>query len=193
MVKLYDEYPPELIEGNTGFDPSLFEGRFFDVGCGPHGKYVRNLRRMQIMAEGIDRKLRIEREFLIKGDASEEIPRPDNHYQVATAHYAISMGGMWNSYKQVGERVFNRKYTKYEPATLKILVNVHRILRPGGKFIIWPEPRYFIESQREEIERIGFDIRIEDTNNEHIDSEEFSAHGADEFLRRVVLENTTVS
>ena len=36
---LHTEYETRYIEGNLGFDPSVFNGKLFDIGCGVNFKY----------------------------------------------------------------------------------------------------------------------------------------------------------
>ena len=187
---VHSQYPVSMLLRNIGLDAASFCGRFLDVGCGRDARLVRYLRARGIQAYGIDPTVEGTEPYLIKQCAS-DISQPDRYYDLVVSHYAHFKDGMESNKRVViaigGERCFSENYSSsMKPPMMKTVREAVRLLKPGCRFVIWPEPRYLLEESRQEILDLGAEISVEEVTP--IIFEELKGNiPFDEFCNRAVL------
>ncbi|MBN2042239.1 MAG: class I SAM-dependent methyltransferase [Candidatus Aenigmarchaeota archaeon] len=164
------QYNIRTVLFDVGLDPSHFDGRVLDIGCGKEARVVVYLNENGIEADGVDPELTIEKPFLIKRDASKGIPKPDNHYDFAYSSMSLFKdGGASNRYfiiKLTDEKRFDVIYTGRKNCMLRTVNEVVRVLKPGHDFAVWPYPAFFAEDVRPKLERKGIVLRKDEVTED---------------------------
>jgi hypothetical protein len=176
----FNEYPVLEVLIDLGIMPRTIDGGLvgaletpvLDIGCGKHGKLVEHLRLSGLESEGIDPELLDEfaaQPYFMKGTA-EKIPRGDGHYGTAVSHMSLYQSGMilpafTFPEEKNGSRVkaFKEFYREaMKPELMSTLKEVERVLMPGGKFIIYPNPSLWIVDAASELKSRGYMLESED-------------------------------
>ncbi len=160
----FTNYVPRFIIQNLGMDVESLRGkRVLDVGCGEFPRLVLILQSEGIRgAEGIDQMpAPCMKPFLMTGNVEFSIPRPPNYYDVAFSHASIFRDCCWSSLQVGGEKSILKRYRLVRLGVLSCLYNVMNVLKPGGEFIIYKTPAYFLDQERELFEERGIEVRRE--------------------------------
>jgi len=178
----YTEYPVWFIMENLGLDP-CFRGKLLDVGCGRNGNLVEYLRELEIEADGVDTQVRRSAPYLMREDAR-RMSREDDYYDLAVTHAGPLRVGAYfgldrnRFFKYISEICYGnaREYL------FAVMEEVSRVLKPGGKFIVFPEPRHLFNCDKDMVEK-HFHIGVQNV----VGGLQTYVSASSEFVHRAVL------
>lgn len=181
-LPLIEHTPYEIIQC-MGFDYLSFTGRLLDIGCGRYAKFVEFLRTRQINAEGIDPRIDPECSYLMCGEAS-AIPRLDDYFDYAMSHYSAFRTGIKIGDDPLCSHLIDLPefrttcdfvYSGFRDQLVKTLFETLRVLRSGGRFVIYPSPMEMLDKENHIIrERADVTYEIVDADK-HVQDFRFRA------------------